>query len=737
MDTVEKTISNFVFNAFPQVYQDEGPIFIAFVKKYYEWLETQGNSTYHARRLFEYKDIDETTDEYVVYFKETYLKNIQLETVQNTRQLIKHSLDLYRSKGSERAIDLLFKIAFGENIRVYYPSTDLFKLSDGYWKRPTYLEVTLSEHNAKFVNKQIYGAKSKATAFVETVIRRQSGTRLSDVLYISNVKGQFEAGEPLRTDGLLHRPFLFGSLNEIEVDTLGVGSGFEIGDILDVYSGTGVGGKAKVLETRDSSGQVLLELLDGGYGFTSNSTVLISDFVLTFANTSANVQVYESIYQPLANLNYLNATGLFNSNDMITSYHANGSVKGSARIISTEESNTTVGKLFVEVLTGNISANAIYTSGNIVSANLDIITGFQDKRANGVIIGSTITAGQLKVGVANVTNAFYPNAYTYTSNSLVNEKLGTVSHGAGFHFSVSNNMLYSETVWYNHDQLVLYQNVQLNAANYGFPTMASANVNTPLQQALEYSNVTFGKIQTLANVSPGSNYNEAPMIRIIEPKSVIYDKHDLTLTLYGFNSQFRVGEIITQDFTNARGFVLSTNSTALTVQDMRIENEFRLLYGITGETSGATANVGFISELSNTAIVGNNASLTNKLNTGFGAVSKVKVIKSGYGFEQDQTVYMSNRNQELPGFANVYTSGIGEGYYYEKGGQLSDTKKLYDGYYWQDFSYDVVSSLALDKYQKLLKDVVHMAGYRLFGTLEHTRQIQVASPKIVSSITVQ
>jgi len=63
--------------------------------------------------------------------------------------------------------------------------------------------------------------------------------------------------------------------------------------------------------------------------------------------------------------------------------------------------------------------------------------------------------------------------------------------------------------------------------------------------------------------------------------------------------------------------------------------------------------------------------------------------------------------------------GFGNGFYREKGGFLSDQKKLYDGYYYQDFSYEVQSKLTLDRYRDMLKQVLHVAGTKYFGALVH------------------
>lgn len=734
MDLLEKNISQFVENQFPSVYRDEGPVFISFVKKYYEWLEESNNAIYHIRRLYEYKDIDDTIDEFVVYFKETYLKNIQLDTVQNTRQLVKHSLDLYRSKGTERSLALLFKIAFGVDIKVYYPINDLFTPSDGHWKIPQYMEVMLSEENGQFVGKQVRGIKSKATAFVETVVRRRSNTSLTDLFYISNVKGQFEAGESLIADGILFRPILFGSLNAIEVDQTGIGSGFSIGDILDVSSSSGTGATAKVTETANVSGSVTMDVLDGGYGFTVNSEVYISDVVVTIDVPTSNLILLETVYQPLANLHYVAANGYFTENTVLTSYHANGSIKGTGHILTVTESNTSSGRMLVEVLTGNLNANIVCSVSNTVGANLSLIDGYTDVTANGMVIGFRESGGDLKIGVANMTNTFYPGSYIYGTNSLFSGNVSAVSTGSGLDFDLNaNSLTYTEEISYNNDQIKDYLNVAINAAAYGFPQAPSANSNSQISTTLEFVNTTFGHISMLTNINPGSLYNDIPFVWINEWKSTMYEKQNLTLSINNLTSVFRAGELINQDTTDARGLVLEANTTALVVQDYRVMNKFKRGFVITGETSNATANVTLVAAYTSN-IVGNNAIIEADLTTANGAITGLKVLKSGFGFRDEQEVTLTYETQSLSGYANVYTIGSGEGYYSTRGSQPSDIKKLFDGDYWQQFSYDIISSLPFDKYQKMLRDVVHMAGYKPFGTWEHVQTATITDINVETII---
>ena len=58
-----------VEDQFPEFAKEEGPNLIAFVKAYYEWMETTGQMTNEAKNLQEYADIDNTLDQFVQYFE--------------------------------------------------------------------------------------------------------------------------------------------------------------------------------------------------------------------------------------------------------------------------------------------------------------------------------------------------------------------------------------------------------------------------------------------------------------------------------------------------------------------------------------------------------------------------------------------------------------------------------------------------------------------------------------------
>src|SRR6266702_5254421 len=110
------TISNFIESQFPNFIRENGPQFVAFVQAYYEWLETVNQPVYLARRYYDIKDIDQTLDEFIVFFKNKYLIGIDFDTTTDIRHIIKHALDIYRSKGTPRELKLLFGLVYGKDV---------------------------------------------------------------------------------------------------------------------------------------------------------------------------------------------------------------------------------------------------------------------------------------------------------------------------------------------------------------------------------------------------------------------------------------------------------------------------------------------------------------------------------------------------------------------------------------------------------------------------------------------
>lgn len=562
MRDIEDHVSPFIESQFPSFYKEEGKEFIAFVKAYYEWMESNGQATQLSRNMFEYRDIDKTIDDFVIHFKEKYLRDLPYEVSTNKRLLIKHIQDLYRTKGTERGIDLLFRLIYNVGADVYYPGDDLLKPSDGQWFVPEYIEVSPAAKNDSLVGKTAIGTTSGATAFIERIVRKRVQGKFLDVFYISAREGNFVYNERIvdSADPVVEgAPKVIGSLSSLVV--LNGGQDFNIGDVLTLKTGSGQQGKALVTGISTETGRVNFKIEDGGFGYTTNAQVIISSTNLTINNpTNANSAVtgfqrFETVSQPLATIAYSTTTNsaAFSAGAIVENYYGNGVLSANAVVIQNTPTNNTSGTMVVVPITGNVGSDAtISLSGNSVTAVIDTYT-------NSTATGNVMFVSNTLIGVYNTTNQFvtYPGNYIVglTSNTYANVSVRSSGTSARFSVGGLTNeqtvLVFSDLLRANNTGNVAFMNVLLDGSNsnvaanaYGFPKYPAGDINTTLQNILRFSNKTIGEISVLRSINPGEGYNADPKVVVIEPEISALDKHDFTIKLSNLTGLFVPGEII-------------------------------------------------------------------------------------------------------------------------------------------------------------------------------------------------
>lgn len=526
MKNIESLISPLVKAHFPSFYEEEGARFIDFVKQYYQWMESTNQAIGASRNLFDYRDIDKTSDEFVKYFKEKYLKGIPLTTVADTRRLVKHSTDLYDAKGTSRGVELVIQGLYDQESTVYFPGQDILRTSDGTWIKPVYLELSVQDRTKTYIGKEIVGNISGAKAFVESVVRRRIGQRYQEVAYLSGVRGDFQTGEFITTSAntvLLGAPLVVGSMTTLDVIT--GGAEFAVGDVFDVISSKGKQGKARVTGVSDLTGAVYFEfinaLVSGGWGYTTTSQVLISDKVLVLdSKTNANTEYtdfiqFETVAQVLANVGYTMASGNnsnFNVGTVVENYYGNGTVAANAVIVRTTKTTNSSGYIIVAPNVGQINMDSTFAlSGNSASAS---ITAFADRTVTANLIATNSTAvGVITVVGGNFFTSPYANLvglYTNTTGTITQ-----ISTGGDADFDVGR-ITETETALLAPDFLR-----SRNTGNVVFVTNATSGIllNAFNSNAVQYgTDVTFNANADVSGVtdyiaiSSASDYaNDAPV----------------------------------------------------------------------------------------------------------------------------------------------------------------------------------------------------------------------------------
>jgi hypothetical protein len=367
MPTIPKqlrTVSQLIPSQLPDFIQDDYPMFVAFLKAYYEWLESNGTPVWNGKvlkttfntivltdtaattvnayqnmfivclngpakgatkkiksydpstftvtlvdswepsnippantlmeirdssspeKLLEYRDIDYTLDRFIDYFRDEFMYLIPGNILADKRNIVKHIKDFYQAKGTENSFRFLFRILFNEELEFYYPKVDLFRTSDARWFTQNIMKITTTGKTFDYLNRQLIGVHSGATAKVESVTQQIIPQGTISTLTLSSIDGTFtidpntgnpeqvkivyRVNPPAQTD--------LGSITDLEepFDQLRYESTYQLLQKL-------------LIDTPGDSYQVgELITIDGG-GSLSAATAVITSIFQTYYNGSCSV----------------------------------------------------------------------------------------------------------------------------------------------------------------------------------------------------------------------------------------------------------------------------------------------------------------------------------------------------------------------------------------------------------------------------------------------------------------
>jgi len=905
MLSIEKKIAPLLQSQFPGFYQEEGQLFIAFMKAYYEWMEnytqvlflqdatnfevgdtvsqvdttgtiiskngnqvlvevdgfnvfrcnincdtlnplvsSSGQQTliesnedfsplFWARHLPEIRDIDNTLDRFILQFKNKYLPNIQFVTASSKELFIKNSLDFYRAKGTQRAVDLFFKLIHGFEAKVHYPGDDLFRPSDNEWVNVRYLEIEPKDTNVNMVGQIVHGTITGALGFAERLVRVKKEGRFINVLYISNLEGNFRTGENIFTKDLENNVTakMFGSLTSLEI--LVSDDGFEVGEDLFVEDGRGKRGRARVTETTTFIGAIDFELTEGGWGYTSDAEVLSSDRVIQVKNISnSNTDFYnlntpfkqfETIRQNLLQFDAANTSILANAeiefgvNAAAYTDTANVVAEGpivfsnSTSIVINFDSDTADANLFSNVATVNvnstevdvISSEDVSATGRVldISSNSTIVyTSNDDNTLNrGELLYQTATINNVERRVANgtVSRAFVelePTTNTYANFTsdigtfrtdrpfyrdrddaefnlidISNTNFGIVNpvntfytdgeiYGltSGTSATVAGNFSFDEEASFivtefnesyvipdfkneefidtiDLENQVIDANAYANLTSSSLITDSTKGYNDLISDFTEFSNVTIGSIDTIVETGPGRGYPVDPFFIINEPVVEHLERYDYQIHYGNLNRNFEIGEIVEGRDSGARGriFFHDINNRILRVTRVELaenftkDNDFIQGEEFTSEDTNITSQITDVFELRRKPRTGLNADVLSEAFSGPGFVTRLDVIDSGYGYEEGEFITLrsfADQNKEVSANVRLGRQGIGQGFHLNRRSFLSSDKYIQDSDFYQEYSYEVLTSLPFEIYRDTLIKVLHVAGTKPFGSYVSTTE---------------
>ena len=274
----DERISVRVEGQLPQFVKEDHATFVAFLEAYYEYMEQQGKPYEIVGNLNNYANLDKTTDEFLNYFKKQFGEDIPEAVFANANKpfVLKHLRDFYRTKGSEKSFEFLFRLLYKEEVSFYYPGKDMLRTSDGNYGKSQVIRVIDSSSSNdvfKLVGKKITGETSGANAIVETILKENIGSYTASTMFLSGVIGEFGSDENI-SDGT----YTFVTSGILIGTTItNPGTLYSVGDVIPI-DGAGVGAGGLVMVDELTAGKIVSTTISfGGTGYKIGDKLTIDN----------------------------------------------------------------------------------------------------------------------------------------------------------------------------------------------------------------------------------------------------------------------------------------------------------------------------------------------------------------------------------------------------------------------------------------------------------------------------
>lgn len=760
-----KKISIFVENQFPAIYRENGRELVELVKAYYRFLEeNEKQSIHNIRRIYEYRNIDTTLDRMVLFFKNKFLNGLFFN--EDARFIVKNILDFYRRKGSNESIELFFRLFFESEVEIYFPSQDIFKPSTSSWRTGSYIQLYSTIDITPFsgiVNKKIFGDKSNAEAFVDSVYFVKVKGAYIPVIFISDVKGRFMGFDTIYSlDPEIAYGRIYGSLREVELDQSGEGSGGNsVGQLVNIKSDTGFGAKGRITKTTENlSGEISFSVEDGNYGYTVAYTdILVSDQNAFFAEEAGDqFLINETIKQSKTNppINVF-GTVIGKTSDSIGIFLNYSQLNEQILTLGETENDLSIGEEISQTNSFNVEV-----FGTIQNIDSNVITVELNKTKPEVLddvrtqryffeknrqISTTERLENISKVVTDVEDDyFFENAIeieTVAREENISVLPLFITEKNTSARAAINTIKNTETIEIITDIISDYLNVPLNSANYSEVPPAliemsgtringiMTNLSTQISDAFVPEEFVLGKIESLKDIDPGINHLSDVFVLARDNILSRFNLQDQVLNLSipegilltegNEISQIKTIQTFSGDFitTQVLGEIVSIEGNDVIVKQKTFES-FVTDEPIFREGSNIPITINFRGRNPRSAPLGLNAKIRGDIELITGKIQEIQIIDSGIGYEDGSTVEIFNidlesTEKDIIGVAKARSQGITEGRWRSFESHSNQEKKIQDSFFYQDYSYQIITEVEPSVYEDEYKKLVHPSGIKLFG----------------------
>ena len=680
----------------------------------------RANPIENIQQFLNYSDPDHTISDFLTQMKEEFLKTIPTNTDSsvNRRKLIKNIKTLYRSKGTDKAHQVFFRLLFNESSEIYKPTVDMLRISDGKFSTNNFLRCTQTAAQAidnpifligqeiKQTNDPADENVNEATAIVENITRFQEGSVVVTEVEINaeTTTGTFVNGQTVSGISNIDSDNLINLTISQAVSSTTItndGGTLTVGDEATISGGAGTGARIQV---DDISGGGVDEVIVNvaGTGYEIGDTITFSS-----GTAEAKVAVVGGGFAP--------ETGSVPIHVELESGTITGG--GSGDLLLEDFSDGTIGK-FLDSASQEVENEIRFELENEVG---HLLAEDDDNQVSDTFF---ILNQESKL---NVPYDIEEDEHIILEDSI--SKVGTIG---------------DKIVQENGTGVGDITDIRMIASGGGYTTLPTATI-TVGNRFIGLESQT--NLQRLAVIelesSPGSD-GQPDHLEFQRNTGNILDEQETTVAVEGDGTGAgRIelesgGNILNETFDGANATVIPygaeigrATSLGIIEHGINFTSAPTLVfphYAVVKSASGTiTEDETFTSNVS--GATGTVVDFTAPL-LKYTVTSGVLEVGDTVTFSGGETAVVV-KSDPLTGTSSIATNIFTKGKYISQDGQLSElTKKIQDSLYYQDFSYVVKVSEAIDKWRDSIKKAVHPSGFFVTGEVNIATRLdaQVKQP---------
>jgi len=695
--------------------------FVLFLQAYYEWLEKQDNLIDVSKNLLTYKDLDSlqqanttangtstTINQFIDYYQNDFLSYFPKDILANKTEVIKLAKQLYQSKGTPASYEFLFRILYNTSVDFFNTKDAVLKASGGSWYTPKNLVVGSIDTNqfqywSSLVGLRVVGETSKSIAVIENTVTT-SAKQIE--VFLSDVQRNFQSGEIIYIidknnqyvkdpNGNIFTGQIVGQLTQISINQNYKGLFYAVGDPVVVYGGLfsygSVPATAEVSGVTRGSIQSI-NVVNGGYGYTSNTTNTIINLV-NAPGASANVASVNTAPSGLANVTFLPTDALF--------YTDPGT-------------GPTIGNTTFSFFVNNTSANANTTLANTFSFN-SFIT-YPLSAVNLINAGAGINVQPIITAISNYSTS-NTGIVANLSNMGMLAPIQIINGGLGYHANDTIRIVGGSGYGAYANVANVDANGTIISVSYVYPQS-----DTPHHYPLGGMGYRLDQLPTASITTSNTSPATLSIPGILGTGATFYSTTD------------RAGAISSINVTYGGKEYITTPNVSLTVQDIlvtgvpiiSIPSSGQIVYQGTNYTNATYKSTVATTTLYQSAldplkavykmrVYNYNAQLDPTLSIKL--LGKSTLINVASSLNNSIVTYGDGTAQATATFLDGLN--IGQGQYLDNASQLSSYDILQSTEF-NNFTYEITLEKEIAKYRNILLNLLHPSGTQVLGRYKMT-----------------